>query len=127
METVSRTQPGDRPARATRDDSRRMKGPRQGRWPLETGSSDPPDTPQDPLPEATQGQDWQLRLKGQARAAGRRLRPVGRALQAFLGRIAPPISAGLLTLVRIPISLLIKLQEVGAAVCGSVFRRVRAR
>ena len=50
-----------------------------------------------------QSEDWQIRLRGGALEAKRRLAPVGRNLRAFLGRIAPPISSALLALLRLPV------------------------
>ena len=103
-----------------------MKVPRQGSWPSGGGSSDHSDTPQDAVPETTRGADSQLPLKGGAVETQRRLRPVGHGLRAVLGRIAPPISRGLIALVQIPVALVVKLQEMGARAGGWVVRRARA-
>jgi hypothetical protein len=55
--------------------------------------------------------DWQIRLRGGALEARRRLRPVGESVRAALARIAPPISGGLLAVVRVPATGLLRVVE----------------
>ena len=56
--------------------------------------------------------------------ARRRLRPVGHGLRAFLGRIAPPISRGLLALVRLPVALVVWLLEAASGAVAWVRPRL---
>jgi hypothetical protein len=75
---------------------------------------------------ATQGDDWQMRLRGGALETRRRLRPAGRGLRAFLGRIAPPISRGLLAIVRLPVALVLRLLEAAQGAIGWARPRLAA-
>jgi len=96
-----------------------MRVPRQGRERRQKASSGPSEAHREAVRaaraegdavaqrersdrRAAQSEDWWMRLRGGALETRRRLRPVGRGLRAFLGRIAPPISRGLLALVRLP-------------------------
>jgi hypothetical protein len=120
-----------------------MRVPRQGPWGRRKASSGPSDAHRDAVRAAreeadsvarrerterrsSQGEDWQTRLKGSALETRRRLRPAGRGLRAFLGRIAPPITRGLLALVRLPVVLVLALLEAATAAVGWIRPRLRS-
>jgi hypothetical protein len=57
-------------------------------------------------------------FRGAGFEARRRLRPLGRAIRAFLARIAPPITGALFAVVRALGLMLVRLVELGTAVAG---------
>ena len=105
-----------------------MKVPRQGGWGRQKASPGPAEAHREAVRDAReeedavarrerserraqQREDWQLRLRGAAVETKRRLRPVGTGIRAFLGRIAPPISGGLLALLRLPVVGMVRLLD----------------
>jgi hypothetical protein len=105
-----------------------MKVPRQGFGRRGRSSSGPSDSHLERVREAREAgdavadreraqlremrsDDWEMRLRGAALEMRRRLRPVGRGLRSFLGRIAHPITSGLLAIVRVPATGLGKLTQ----------------
>src|SRR5918994_659212 len=83
-----------RPARATVDDSSsQMTAP--------SHDSRPPEQPRRRRPERLE-----VAVRGTLLEARRRLRPLGRGVRELLGRIAPPMTGGLLRVARVGVGIL---------------------
>jgi hypothetical protein len=70
--------------------------------------------------------EWQVRLRGAALETKRRLRPAGRGVRALLGRVAPPISAGLVALLGLLAAGLSRLLEGITAVVAWLYPRLHS-